>query len=61
MRIEPDKLFSALAHPLRLRTLLLLCNEEEIMAVFRATRDEVRERVRDLVAHLMQEQQGTGT
>ena len=35
--------------------------EEVIMAIFRATRDEVRERVQDLIAHLMQEQQGTGT
>lgn len=35
--------------------------EEEIMAIFRATRDEVRERVQDLIARLMQEQQGTGT
>ncbi len=36
-------------------------DEEEIMAVFRATRDEVRERVQDLIARLVQGQQGTGT
>ncbi|HHH44769.1 MAG TPA: arsenate reductase (thioredoxin) [Gammaproteobacteria bacterium] len=36
-------------------------SDAEILAVFRATRDEVRERVQDLVARLVQEQQGTGT
>jgi len=30
MRIEPDTLFSALAHPLRLRALLLLHDDEEL-------------------------------
>jgi arsenate reductase len=32
-------------------------SEEEIMAVFRATRDEVKARVEDLIARLAQEQQ----
>jgi arsenate reductase len=34
--------------------------EEEVMAVFRATRDEVRHRVQDLIARLVHDRQGVG-